>query len=597
MKFLLVAVNAKYIHSNPALYSLRVFAGKNLQEHVEFREYTINHRQEDILGDIYRRKPDAVAFSCYIWNWSMVRELAEELGRLLPGLPIWLGGPEVSFDATEILQQSPWITGIMLGEGEETFRELLTCYVNEENKEDTWGQCLEEQFKKIPGLMLRTGFTGERPLLDLNRIPFWYEDLEPFTNRIIYYESSRGCPFRCSYCLSSIDKRVRLRDVETVKKELQFFLDRQVPQVKFVDRTFNCDHQHAMSIWKYISQHDNGVTNFHFEISGDLLREEELELLSRMRPGLVQLEIGVQSTNPETLQEIHRFTDLDRLAGNVERIRQGRNIHQHLDLIAGLPFEDYASFTESFDQVYAMRPHQLQLGFLKVLKGSPMYQMTQEYGLVYQSRPPYQVYHTRWLSYEELMGLKLVEEMVELYYNSNQFTHTLPLLEQRFSGPFALYRALADFYEARGYFVNTPARVQRYKILLEFAVYVDPERADWYREALIYDLYLREKVKSRPDFGSEPEAYKDWYRWFYDREAEHREYLPGYQGCDARQLSRMTHLEPFRYPVWMEQPGKEHTQLNEEQSAVHFVLFDYRERDPLTGAARTVVLDSSGKRI
>ena len=384
---------------------------------------------------------------------------------------------------------------------------------------------------------------------------------------------------------------------EMVKKELQFFLDRQVPQVKFVDRTFNCDHRHAMAIWQYILEHDNGVTNFHFEISADLLREEELDLLGRMRPGLVQLEIGVQSTNPKTLQEIRRITDMDRLARNVERIRQGRNIHQHLDLIAGLPFEDYASFAESFDQVYAMRPHQLQLGFLKVLKGSPMHHMAREYGLIYQSRPPYQVYRTEWLSYEELLRLKQVEEMLELYYNSNQFTHTLPLLERQFSGSFALYQALAEFYESRGYFVNSPARVQRYRILLEFAVSVDPERENWYREALIYDLYLREKMKSRPDFGAEPDGCRDWYRWFYDREEERREYLPGYEDCDARQLSRMTHLEPFRYPVWKEEPGGDGYKIISEPGAMHFVLFDYRERDPLTGAARTVVLNASGERV
>lgn len=572
MKFLLTAVNAKYIHSNPAVYSLRGFVKEELRPHVVIAEYTINHRLEDILGDIYRQKPDVVAFSCYIWNWELIQALIPELHKILPGVPIWLGGPEVSFDASEILKEYPMITGVMVGEGEQTFAELLECYVNQHalcGREGFAGKDWEENVKQIPGLVLPFGETTQRELTDLSEIPFLYQDMEPFQNRIVYYESSRGCPYRCSYCLSSIDKKLRLRDIGTVKKELQFFLDQGLPQVKFVDRTFNCDHAHAMEIWQYILEHDNGVTNFHFEISADILKEDEIALLQKMRSGLVQLEIGVQTANLKTLKEIRRNMDLDRLEKNVREIQKGQNIHLHLDLIAGLPYEGYESFGKSFDRVYGMKPEQLQLGFLKVLKGSYMHDMAEEYGLVYQSKPPYEVLYTKWLSYDEILRLKKIEEMVELYYNSNQFTNTLPILEQVFDSPFQLYEALADFYERNGYFVSSPARAYRYQILLSFATQMDAQREELYREALTFDMYLRENLKSRPAFAKDLSVYKDSLRRFYKAEEEERKYLPDYEGYDSKQLSKMTHLEVF-------------TQTGKEQ----YVLFDYRRRSPLTGEAK-----------
>ncbi len=592
MKFLLAAVNAKYIHSNPAVYSLRGFLPKKLQSHVGIAEYTINHRPEDILGDLYRQKPDVVAFSCYIWNWEMIQNIIPELHKILPDVPIWLGGPEVSFDAAEILERMPMVTGIMIGEGEETFSELLEYYVNhhdkDKNTDDPNRQERLMSLTQISGLVLPEGATKERELTNMSEIPFLYEDMKPFENRIIYYESSRGCPYRCSYCLSSIDKKLRLRDIDVVKKELQFFLDQKLPQVKFVDRTFNCDHGHAMEIWSYILGHDNGVTNFHFEISADILRQEEIELLAKMRPGLVQLEVGVQTSNPETLKEIRRNMDLDRLEKNVAAIHEGKNIHLHLDLIAGLPFEDYESFGNSFDRVYKMKPEQLQLGFLKVLKGSYMHEKAGDYGLVYQSKPPYEVLYTKWLSYEEVLRLKRIEEMVEIYYNSNQFTSTLPVLEQVFESPFAMYEALADFYERNGYFVNSPARAYRYQVLLDFATSIDAEREDLYKETLTYDMYLRENLKSRPLFSPDLSEKRDDFRRFYQKEEENRTYLPGYTGYDSKQLSKMTHLELFHYPVW-EIAGKKDMKPEKERES--YILFDYRERNPLTGDARTILVD------
>lgn len=586
MKFLLVALNAKYIHSNPALYSLRAYVGEELQEHVEIAEYTINHAFTDVLADIYQRKPDAIGLSCYIWNIEQMLELVTELGKLMPQVPIWLGGPEVTYDAPGLLEKYPQLAGIMIGEGEATFRELLGYYVNRKG-------CENDRLAAIPGLCLPGGFTTPRELTDISTLPFLYEDMEPFQNRIIYYESSRGCPFRCSYCLSSIDKKVRLRDIGVVKKELQFFLDQRVKQVKFVDRTFNCNHEHAKTIWKYLLDNDNGVTNFHFEIAADLLNEEELELLSRLRPGLVQLEIGVQSTNPQTLEAIHRVMDVEKLERVVARINAGKNVHQHLDLIAGLPYEEYESFGRSFNRVYAMEPEQLQLGFLKVLKGSEMCERAAEYGIYYTDKAPYEVLFTKWLSFEDVLRLKRVEEMVELYYNSNQFVHTLQFLEQAFETPFALYEALADFYEKRGYFVNSPARSYRYQVLLEFACEYDGQYEAVYRELLTYDMYLRENLKSRPDFAKDLGAYKESFRIFYKQEEEMREYLPAYEAYDSKQLSRMTHLEPFTYPVW-ERMDKNVTKVSctdvVDGTKEYYVLFDYQERSPLTGEARTVVV-------
>ena len=635
MKFLLTAVNAKYIHSNPAIYSLRAYSVRKepaLEEHMELAEYTINQPFQEILADIYGRKPDCIAFSCYIWNWEMIQDITRELAKLLPDVPIWLGGPEVSYNPEEILEKMPFLTGVMVGEGEVTFHDLLVFYKDKlssgAGRSDTEE---EDTLQKIPGIVFRRApekpgktpeacaaarktpetctaagalsvcRTAPRSLTDISDIPFFYneEDIGDFHNRIIYYESSRGCPYRCSYCLSSIDKTVRLRSLELVKKELQFFLDHKVPQVKFVDRTFNCNHAHARAIWQYIGEHDNGITNFHFEISADILKEEELRLLRSLRPGLVQLEIGVQSTNPQTIREIRRAMDWEKLKKIVASIQEGQNIHIHLDLIAGLPYEDLESFRRSFNDVYACRPEQLQLGFLKVLKGSYMHEKASAYGIHYTDKPPYEVLFTRWLPYGDVLSLKKVEEMVELYYNSAQFTHTLPVLEKVFDNPFQLYEKLAAYYENKGYFINTPARSYRYHVLLEFALTVDPDRESLYRQLLILDMYLRENLKSRPEFAlnfQEPAEIKEKINDFYKREEKEPLFLQDYvkDGYTSRQMARMTHIECFSLPVWeMPFPGMpQMPQMSEipEKEKIYFLLFDYRKRNPLNLEARTILL-------
>ena len=572
MRVLLIAVNAKYIHSNPAVYSLRAYAQAALGDlpevGIEIAEYTINQNTENILADIYRRKPDIAAFSCYIWNWNTIQELLPELPKLLPDTKLWLGGPEVSFHAEKILAQYTQLTGIMVGEGEETFTQLVRFY-----------HAPKGQLQDIPGLVLPQGRTQPRELTDMGRLPFLYEDLGKFQNRIIYYESQRGCPFRCAYCLSAIDKSVRLRDIGTVKKELWYFMDHKVSQVKFIDRTFNCNAAHALAIWKYLLENDNGVTNFHFEIAADLMTEEELEVLKQMRPGLIQLEIGVQSTNERTLYAINRYMSLEHLRQVVDKIHSFHNIHQHLDLIAGLPYEDYDSFVTSFNDVYSMRPQQLQLGFLKVLKGSPIEEKAEEYGIVYNSRPPYEVLYSRWIPYDDVLRLKGIEEMVELYYNSCQFTHTLPVLEKEFSSPFAMYEALSQYYEEKGYYINTPARAYRYQVLLEFAQQKAPARSELYAQLLTFDMYLRENLKSRPAFAlcwQQGEEEKEQVRAFYRQEAQTPQYLTGYEGYQPQQLMKMTHIEYFTYPVW--QQNMKMTQLSQKTA----ILFDYQKRDPLT---------------
>ena len=573
MKFLLVAVNAKYIHSNPAVYSLKRFAGE-YTDAVEIAEYTINNRMEDILEDIYRRKPDAIGFSCYIWNIGMVEKLMGELHKLLPKLPVFLGGPEVTYDADKLLRKYPYLTGIFIGEGEATFAQVVKYYVKKN----------PESLEDIPGLMLRSGMTPERKPLNLTDVPFLYDDMAPFTNRIIYYETQRGCPFRCSYCLSSIDKTVRFRDIEVVKKELAFFLEKKVKQVKFVDRTFNCNHDHAMAVWQYLYDHDNGVTNFHFEIAGDILREDEIALVAKMRPGLVQFEIGVQSTNTDTLREIRRVMDIEKLKQVVAALKAAHNVHIHLDLIAGLPYEDYDSFARSFDDVYAMEPEQLQLGFLKVLKGSYMAEMAESYGLVYTDYAPYEVLYTNWLSFTEICRLKRIEEMVEIYYNSGQFAHSLPvMIADLGQGAFAFYEALADFYEEQGFFVETPSRIYRYQALLSFAKSIHPERQELYKELLLFDLYVRENLKSRPDFAPDLHDLQSVIHAFYKKEESERRYLPHLSEIPAPQLSRMTHLEPFSYSVWATDVSG--VKRLPEQA---FLLFDYDHRDPLTREAKVL---------
>ena len=565
MKILLTAINAKYIHSNLAIYSLRACAGE-YKSQIELAEFTINNQKDYILEEIYKRKPDILCFSVYIWNLDYVESVAREFKKICPDTPVWVGGPEVSYEVEDFLTSHPEIDGVMIGEGEETFREVCGYYAG------------NRELDSIQGIAYRDNngirVTESRAIMDMSRIPFCYDTMEDFSNRIIYYESSRGCPFSCSYCLSSVDKSLRFRDTELVKKELLFFINQKVPQIKFVDRTFNCNHAHAMEIWRFIKEHDNGVTNFHFEISADLINEEELKLISDMRPGLIQLEIGVQSTNEVTIKEIHRTMKLERLKEVVRAIQSGANVHEHLDLIAGLPYEDYDSFARSFDEIYELKPNQLQLGFLKVLKGSFMYDHAKEYGIIYHDRPPYEVLSTKWISFDDVLRIKKVEEMLEVYYNSGQFEITMKLMDVLYDSAFDFFQRLGDFYEENGYLAMSHSRIRRCEILLEFmqaelqAKEGERKQSDIVKmleEALIFDLYYRENCKSRPGWAVDAATFK---------KMTHRYCARG----------KLSHVEPFHYRF----PDKKQRSIDtlpvREKEPV-WVLFHYDDRDPLDNQA------------
>ena len=587
MKVLLAAINAKYIHSNLGIYSLKTYGEKMLKEwglaeqaEISLAEYTINHQMEQILQDIYKRKPDVIGFSCYIWNISYVKMILADIKKVLPDVKIWAGGPEVSYHGEAFLKEEPAVDLVMMGEGEITFAHFLKALLE------------GEDLKQVPGLMVRNADgtftnTGFRQVMDMSQIPFPYAfmDMKELEHRIIYYESSRGCPFSCAYCLSSIDKKLRFRSLDLVLPELEWFLQAKVPQVKFVDRTFNCKKSYAMAIWQYIRDHDNGVTNFHFEIAADLLDKDELDLLSTMRPGLVQLEIGVQSTNEKTLETIRRKTDIEEIRQITATINSWHNIHQHLDLIAGLPWEDLESFKKSFNDVYEMEPEQLQLGFLKVLKGSYMEELIPDCDLLYSAAPPYEVLCTKWLSYGDVLELKDIEEMTEVHYNSRQFTCTLKELEKEFDTPYEMFSFMAGYYNKNHLFGISHSRIARYEILWKIiqerlekngkcetqamAENVNiSEKLELYRDLLMTDLYLRENVKSRPTFARDLSSSKDFVREFFQKEEKTPEHLSGYEGYDSRQMAKMAHLEPLRDGTYL--------------------LFDYKKRDPLSYNARTV---------
>lgn len=563
INILLTAVNAKYIHSNLAVYSLAAYAKKH-GRCVDIAEFTINMQVEEVLREIYVRNPEVLLVSCYIWNIEFVKELLVEFNKLCPEVPIWLGGPEVSFMAEAFLTQNPYVTGIMTGEGERSFYELCRAYDNINHAED-----IDSMLVEINGIVWRGKDGGinvnpENDFMEMDELAFCYENISDFENRVIYYETSRGCPFSCSYCLSSVDKRVRFRSLSKVFKELQFFLDNKVPQVKFVDRTFNCNHERTVQIWQYIYEHDNGVTNFHFEVSLDLLNDEELKLLAKMRRGLVQLEIGVQTTNCNTLSEIRRNMDLKKLKNIFENIKANGNVHKHLDLIAGLPYEDYASFKKSFDEIYKMKGEQLQLGFLKVLKGSYMYEMAQSYGLIYTDKPPYEVLATRWLTFDELLDIKIVENMLEIHYNSGQFLTALAILETEFESPFEMYLELGKYYRKTGHVNSGYTRVKRTEIFYDFSVIVSEGHNELYKEALLHDLYKRERSKAKP-----------W--WAKDEADKMPSRILRKHGLDHRYCR----LQKYHYEVWNINPYgciRECNDIRHYDEPV-WILYDYENND------------------
>lgn len=554
MKILLAAINAKYIHSNYAIRCLRAYLESYTPFRAEIAEYTINHSLELILQELYERKPDILGFSCYIWNIEYVRELTKELKKLLPGIMIVWGGPEVSYHPET--DRDCKADCVICGEGEKAFAELV--------RQRARGETCAAVVTGIP--------------TELDEIPFVYSDEAELAHRILYYESSRGCPFQCQYCLSSIDKHIRFLSMERTLTDLDCFLRRKVPQVKLIDRTFNCDKQRAKAIWQYLIDHDNGITNFHFEIAGELLDKESLDILSKARPHHFQLEIGVQSTNPRTLSAVKRNSDLPLLFSRVKELRKSDRVHLHLDLIAGLPYEDLKSFARSFDEVYRLRPHQLQLGFLKVLKGSGMERLQSEFGILCRDKPPYEVLQTSWLSYEDILRLKGIEDMVERYYNSGRYQACIRFLQQRFPSAFAFYDCLASFYRERKLHLTAVSEADSYTVLYDFlticcqASQTDQTNFQW---LVRFDLFSHQKVNRLPQWlecnGVSP--YLDRIRRFY-ADPQNRVLFPEYsEETDPRRLMRLLHLEVFPFDP----------RTGEQRQTV--LLFNYRRTDLAGNAA------------
>ena len=495
-KFLLVAINSKYIHSNLAVYCLK--AATAYSDKVYIREFTINNQLEDILKNIYLEKPDVIGISCYIWNINYVKELLPELNKVLPGVKIWLGGPEVSYNTEEYAGRYENVAGVIKGEGEAVFKELMDCYM----------EGREKDIPSIPGITtVSDGKIIDNPctlVYDMSDsvMPYYaagYKE-DDYKNKIIYYESSRGCPFSCSYCLSSVDKHLRFRNTELVLTDLKVFLDNKVALVKFVDRTFNCNREHSRKILRFIRDNDNGITSFHFEIAADILEDEDIRIMNSLRPGLIQLEIGVQSTNQDTIKAIHRVMNLDKLRNNVTAIRKCRNIHMHLDLIAGLPYEDINSFRKSFNDIYDMKPDNLQLGFLKLLHGSLMREEKDKYGIVARDIPPYEVLYTKYLSYDDILKLKQVEKVLDMYYNSNMFVLSVRYLSGSFDASFAMYELLSECFERRYSDGSLPSRNGKFELLYDFAGdYLNEHDMMVFGEMLRFDMYLRDNVKSLPE--------------------------------------------------------------------------------------------------
>lgn len=568
-KVILAALNAKYIHSNLALRYLSRFQNNNQKHHVETMEFTINQRLDFIAEELFRKQPDVVLFSCYIWNVEMLRQLCPILKKIMPDCVIGFGGPEVSYESETFLGENPAVDFVMRGEGELVFTKYLEHL--DAGNPATLGEIESLTYRQNGEIFS----TPQMHPMDLALLPFPYEDdFSDVQNQIIYYESSRGCPYHCGYCLSSVENGVRFVPLDKVLPDLQKFLDKNVPQVKFIDRTFNCKKSHAMAIWKYLHEHDNGVTNFHFEITADLIDQETIDFLKTVRKGLFQFETGVQSTNPQTIRAINRNVDFAALSEIVQQIKDGGNIHQHLDLIAGLPYEDYDSFGRSFNDVYALHPEQLQLGFLKVLKGSMLHQKQKEFEIVYHDTAPYEVLTTHELPYADTLRLKYVEEMVETYYNSGRFLHTLAYLVPLYESPFAFFEALSQFWVAENYHYLGLSKMGLFDVLWRFVEQnpkVEKRKLQW---EMKFDIALHEKPKKLPAWltVTNEEQWHDKVFAFYGNPDLWQKCLPHYKS--NKEALRQTHLEVFG---------------DEKQKAV---LFDYGKRD-LLGNAEYQIMETA----
>lgn len=547
MRVLLATLNAKYVHSAPALYSLRRYCLKVCPE-IAVREYTINNELSVILGEIYREKPDVLGLACYIWNVDMTMALAGLVKKVLPGMVVILGGPEVSYDPVPVMEQHPAVDYIVQGEGEETLAALLADLGAGRVPQDIAGLAFRRGDGVVAGCPQVVG--------DLASIPFPYDatDIAGLRGRIVYYESSRGCPYSCQYCLSSATAGVRFLPVKRVLAELAFFIAQGVRQVKFVDRTFNARRDHYLPIIEFLAAQDTDA-NFHLEIAADLLDGEALALFAAAPRGRFQLEIGVQSTHEQTLAAIRRHNDWPRLVANVEALKAAGNIHIHLDLIAGLPYEDYRRFGQSFNDVYALKPHMLQLGFLKMLKGSGIRGEARDHGYIYTDGAPYEVLANKYITYAEIRRLKILEEMFNQLYNSGRFPAILAwLVAERGGDAFALYEALAGYWEEHGLHLVAHSGANLVRHLDGFCRENLPDRADLCRQFIKFDVLCGDRDAGQPDFL--PWDGPEWAEAktaFWRDETTVRRYLPDFVFTSWREIKKNYHLEVFAVDIlaWM----------------------------------------------
>lgn len=489
MKVLLIAINSRYIHSNLAVRYLRAYT-KDMGYECKIKEFSINDREEHVLEQIIEEEPDVVAISTYIWNVEMVERLANLIKIVNPSIEIVYGGPEVSYDSMIFLKNNEG-EYVIEGEGENTYREFIEYKLGKREIESIRGL-----YYKKEGNVL---YNGSRPAMSLDDVVFPYEEDEDLTNKIVYYESSRGCPFNCKYCLSSTSHGVRFKSIDKVLKELQFFIDKKVKLVKFVDRTFNCNTKHSMAIWNFLINADTN-THFHFEISADILKDEEIELLRKAPLDRFQFEVGVQTTNDDVLRNINRFVNFSDIKEKVQELLSIRNIKQHLDLIAGLPGEDYDSFVRSFNDVHSIKPEEIQLGFLKLLKGSAMREESSKYDMKFSTYPPYEILSTNKISYKEIIILKKVEGVVDKYYNSQKFNNILKYFYNKYDRPYNFFYELAMFFDKKGYFNKNIGNSEYYKVFLDFNMEILKNDDVYLKDIIRFDYLTFNKKRGMPEF-------------------------------------------------------------------------------------------------
>ena len=540
MKNILVGINSKYVHTNLAIRYLKKYIEENSNEKIKIYESSINNNIQKIIRDIVEYEPDNIFFSVYIWNVEMVFKITKELKKILPNKRIILGGPEVSYNPEEILEKNIEIDGILIGEGENVLLNFLT-----------------KDIKDVKGVYYREDnkikFNGFEPLIEnLDIIPFPYDDEElEDVHKIVYYESSRGCPFNCSYCMSSIDKSVRYFSLERTKKDLKKFIDIGTRLVKFVDRTFNLNKDRYMEIWKFLLENYRENITFHFEINANIFDDEVLEFLKKVPRKLFQFEIGVQTTNPSTMKAINRNNSLDRLFHNVTCIN--KNIHLHLDLIAGLPFEDYETFGKSFDYVYKTKCEMIQLGFLKMLKGTQMKDEGEKYSYKYLDFPPYEILSNEFISYKDICRLKDIEEVLDFYYNSQKFLKSVDfVVENFFESPFKFFESIGDFYKERGYLEVAHKEVAIFNNFVEYYEKMNFPKKEEFLEYLKFD-YL---------FMGKPGFYPAWIEENKDKEL-HKNIIEKMSFRSTREAHKLTELERFSINI----DTKEREDIN--------IFFDY----------------------